>query len=500
MDLLRRIGVLNVLLVFVPLAIGLRLADASPTWVFVASSVAIIPLAGLMGRSTEMIAHRMGPGIGGLMNASFGNAAELIIAFFALKDGYTEIVKASLTGSILGNILLVLGASFLAGGVRYRRQVFNRTAAGMAATLLALAAVGLLVPALFHAHLIIHHEAADEQGVSLEIAIVLFVSYILMLLFSLKTHKHLYSPEDHAAPNVERLSESHAADHSPLTTHHSPPTTQHSESQPPPPDPSDPANVGHGHAAHVEDHWPQWLAITVLVAATTCVALMSELLVGAIEHASQTFGWTELFVGVFVVAVVGNAAEHSTAILVARKNQMDLSFQIAVGSGLQIALFVAPLLVFISYLPGFPQLNLVFTMLEVVAVLASVLIVGLVAHDGESNWLEGLLLLAVYLILAIAFFHLPDPHDAETPAAPAAPLPAIEEAAATLPDPGPQMSVDQRRSAFPSPTSAFATLYARNNSSPITARCPARPTGRSHRDPITLSLPCLHVQRLTLGV
>lgn len=368
MEFLRKVGSLNLLLVFVPIAYILEWTGVSAMWVFAASAVAIIPLAGLMGKSTEMLAERLGPGIGGLMNASFGNAAELIIALIALRNGLVDVVKASITGSILGNILLVLGASFVAGGLRFRKQQFNATAAGMSATLLALSAVALLVPAIFHAHLVVHgqYDRAEERELSLEICIVLFAVYILMLLFSLKTHKHLYEAGTHS-PADETVKYSHAQ---PL--------------------------------------WSQKTSIIVLLAATCGVALMSELLVGAIEATSHQLGWTQLFVGVVVVAIVGNAAEHSTAILVAMKNQMELSVQIAIGSGIQIALFVAPLLVFVSYLPGFGQLDLIFSMLEVVAIAVSVLVVGLVAYDGQSNWMEGLLLLAVYLILGIAFFHLPE--------------------------------------------------------------------------------------------
>ncbi len=372
---LRDIGLLNILLVFVPLAVALRICGAPEMWVFASSAVAIIPLAGLMGKSTEMLAERLGPGIGGLLNASFGNAAELIIAFFALKRGLVDVVKASITGSILGNILLVLGASFLAGGLRFSRQTFNATAAGMSATLLALAVVGLLVPGIFHAHLRIYDQLADEQSLSVEISVVLFAVYLLLLLFSLRTHKHLYQAGAHES-------------------------SKDGEKTP---------------FADVEGHWPRWLSIVVLLAATTLVAVMSELLVGAIEITSKQLGWSEFFVGVVVVAIVGNAAEHSTAVLVAYKNRMELAFQIAVGSGLQIALFVAPVLVFVSHIPGFPYpLDLVFNMMEIVAVAVSVMVVGLVAYDGESNWMEGLLLLAVYVILGVAFYHLPEvvPHAA----------------------------------------------------------------------------------------
>lgn len=380
-------GLLNLLLVFVPIAFVLRAVGVAEAWVFACSCIAIIPLAGLMGKSTEMLADRMGSGIGGLMNATFGNAAEMIIAVVALRAGLVDVVKASITGSILGNILLVLGASCFVGGLRFERQRFNSTAAGLSATMLALAAIGLLVPAIFHANIVFSRLFAEQRGhgfpvdaheteLSLEISIVLFVTYLLMLLFSLKTHRHLYDGQPDEGES-----------------------------------PEDPAPKP--HFSDIEGAWSVRKSVGVLVAATVGVAFMSELLVGAIEATSEQLGWTELFVGVIVVAIVGNAAEHSTAILMAHKNQMDLAFQIAVGSGLQIALFVAPVLVFISFLPGFSPLNLVFSMMEVLAVGVSVLIVGLVAFDGESNWLEGLLLLAVYVILAIAFYHLPETHEAE---------------------------------------------------------------------------------------
>ncbi|MBT4866112.1 MAG: calcium/proton exchanger [Planctomycetaceae bacterium] len=399
MEFLRKVGWLNLLLVFVPIAIVLKYSGAPQTYVFGASAMAIIPLAGLMGRGTEILADRLGPGIGGLLNASFGNAAELIIALFALHKGLINVVKASITGSIIGNILLVMGASLFAGGLRYKRQTFNVTAAGMSATLLALAAIGLLVPAIFHASVVVDAQSAmqrglefpadaHEQELSLEIAVVLFSVYILTLLFSLKTHKHLYDDE----------------------------STDEADEIPPPPPPE----------VHAGPHWSPKVALSVLLGATTVVALMSEILVGAIEETSRQLGWSEMFVGVIVVAIVGNAAEHSTAILVAMKNRMGLSIQIAVGSALQIALFVAPVLVFMSYLPGFKELNLMFSMLEVVAIAVSVMIVGLVAYDGESNWLEGLLLLAVYVILGIAFYHLPEAKEAvETSGLPASVFDAL---------------------------------------------------------------------------
>ncbi|MFY9611547.1 MAG: calcium/proton exchanger [Blastocatellia bacterium] len=359
---------LDVLLVFIPIAVVLHFAHAPGFWVFAASGIAIVPLAGWMGKATEALSEKLGAGIGGLVNATFGNAAEMIIAFQGLRAGLTEVVKASITGSILGNILLVLGLSILAGGLKHKSQKFNTTAATMSATLMTLSAIGLLVPAVFH--LITGGEVAQEReraeaNLSLEICVVLFATYILSLVFALRTHKDLYL----------------------------------------------------GNSSHAESPAmrPRTAAV-VLLAATGLIAWMSELLVGAVEPASHALGLTQVFVGVIVVAIVGNAAEHSTAILVAMKNQMDLAYHIAVGSSMQIALFVAPALVFLSYAIGRPM-NLLFTSFEVVTVGLAVLIVSLVAVDGESNWMEGVLLLAVYVIFAIAFFFLPShPLAAETAA------------------------------------------------------------------------------------
>ncbi|WP_148592613.1 calcium/proton exchanger [Aquisphaera giovannonii] len=351
---------LRLLLVASPVAIGLRFADAPAIWLFAASALAIIPLAGLMGESTEQLAHRLGPGVGGLLNATFGNAAELIIALFALFKGYDEVVKASLTGSIIGNVLLVLGASMLAGGLKYRSQHFNQTAAGVGATMLVLAAFGLLIPAIFHELPEVSRADVElEHELSVGVSLLLMATYLGHLVFSLVTHKDLFNPKG-KEPDL---------------------------SEGPP--------------------WSSRKAIAVLLAATLAVAWMSEILVGAVERASDTMGMNHVFVGVVLVAIVGNAAEHSTAVLVALKNQMDLAVGIAVGSGLQIALFVAPVLVFASYLRAEPM-DLRFTTLEIVAVILAVLTARMVAEDGESNWLEGLMLLMVYGILGLAFFFLPD--------------------------------------------------------------------------------------------
>ncbi|WP_447597951.1 calcium/proton exchanger [Nitrospira sp. Nam80] len=315
------------------------------------------PWPGLLGTATEQLTARVGAGIGGLLNASLGNAAELIIALAALREGLHDVVKASLTGSVIGNILLVLGAAMFAGGLRHERQNFNRTAAGTNASLLLLSAVGLVVPALFHF-------TASQRGVAIErelsfaISVVLFLIYLLNLAFSLRTHSHLFAGDAHA----EREQNKHP--------------------------------------------WTIKKSAAVLTIAAALIALFSELLVEAIEPTARRLGMTQVFVGVILIALVGNAAEHTTAVIVAMKNKMDLALGIAVGSSLQIVLLVAPLLVFSRYLFGKP-LDLIFTPFEVAAVTMSVLIVGFVSMDGESHWLEGIMLLGVYLILAIAFFFLP---------------------------------------------------------------------------------------------
>jgi Ca2+:H+ antiporter len=337
----------------------LEVMQADAPYVFAASALAIIPVAGWMGRATEWMAEHLGPGVGGLLNATFGNAAELIIAIMALRADLHEVVKASITGSIIGNILLVLGIAFITGGAKHSKLKFNRTAASLSTTLLALSAIALIVPALFH-RLAGANSVGLERTLSLEISVVLAVTYILSLLFAMHTHKHLYVGQADAESD-EALGF---------------------------------ANV------------PVWASGLILLASTALVALLSEFLVGAIERTAQSFGMSDVFVGVFIVAIVGNAAEHSTAVLVSLKNKMDLAFNIAVGSSLQVALLVAPVLVFVSYVFGRP-LDLLFTTFEIAAIALSVAIVNLIAIDGESNWMEGVLLLAVYAILGMAFYTLP---------------------------------------------------------------------------------------------
>jgi Ca2+:H+ antiporter len=350
------------LLIAVPIAIASSLLHASPAIQFIAAAIAIIPLAGVMGQATEQLAHRLGPGIGGLLNATFGNAAELILALFALFSDKDSVVKASLTGSIIGNLLLVLGASLLAGGIKFSVQKFNRTAAGAGSTLMVLATIGLIVPALFH-NLVPNASGKLDHRVSVAVCVLLVFTYLLSLLFSLVTHREL----------LTGMKEEVAA-------------------------------------AISEATWGLRHATAILLVATAFVAWMSEILVGAVDLAGEALGMNAVFMGVFVVAIVGNAAEHSTAIIMALKNQMDLAVGIALGSALQVALFVAPVLVFASYFRETPM-DLLFTTLEVVAVILAVLVARMVAEDGESNWLEGAMLLMVYAILGVAFFFLPGEHE-----------------------------------------------------------------------------------------
>jgi Ca2+:H+ antiporter len=348
------------LLLFVPLAIALEhFAPERHQLVFVAAGLAIVPLAAWMGRATEQLASRLGEGIGGLLSATFGNAAELIIAFAALRAGLHTVVKASLVGAIVGNILLVLGASMLSGGLRHREQHFNAAGARSQATLLTLAAIALILPAAYRASA---GASAPEIGqLSVWISLVLLGVYAANLVFALVTHASLFTGG----------SEEHAAEH--------------------------------GAA------WSMGRAVGVLGGAVVAIAWVSEILVGAIEPTSRELGLNDAFVGVFVVAVLGSAAEQFSAVLAALRNRMDLSLSIAIGSSVQVALFVAPLLVLASLFVGPAPMDLLFNGGMVLTVLLAVLITGQVAGDGRSDWLKGVQLLAVYLILGLAYFFAPAP-------------------------------------------------------------------------------------------
>ena len=341
---------------------ALDLAGATAGLVFATSALGIIPTAALMGRATEELAARSGPGIGGLLNVTFGNAPELIIALFALGQGLHEVVKASIIGSIIGNILLVLGAAMLAGGLRRDKQVFSRTSAGVQTSMLLLAAAALLMPAIFElvegkglpmpgAELVDYGSTVEQ--LSIAVAVVLIATYVLGLVFSLKTHRDLFNPE-------------------------------------------------------YEDEdtwgWSTRTSILALAIAGVLVGVMSEVLVGSITEASHSIGLSEFFIGVIVVAIVGNAAEHWVAVLVAMKDKMDLAVNIAIGSSGQVALFVAPALVLASFFIGPYPLALVFNGFELGAILLAILIANQVTQDGESNWFEGVQLLAVYFVFGLAFY------------------------------------------------------------------------------------------------
>jgi Ca2+:H+ antiporter len=357
MQSLRDFDPVNILLIFIPLTIAFEYLHFDPLWVFIGSAAAIIPLAKWMGVATEEISFKLGEGLGGFMNATFGNATELIIAIFALQQGLIEVVEASITGSIVSNFLFVLGLSFLYGGWGKEKQTFNSVAAGTNASLLTIAIMGLVLPATFSL-VSANTDFIILEEVSIAVAILLMTSYLISLFFSMRTHKHLYIGGKHSDEDAEHTR-----------------------------------------------NWTTTKSIAVLLLATLAIAFMSEMLVGVIEHVAEAAHLSEFFIGVILIPLIGNAAEHLTAVSVARKGKMDLALNIAVGSSTQIALFIAPLLVFISLLLGNPML-LIFNELEVVAVTVSVFILDNIVRDGESHWMEGVLLIVSYLIIAIVFFFM----------------------------------------------------------------------------------------------
>ncbi len=362
------------LLILVPIAIIAELSHASPIIVFLLSAGGLIPLAKLIGEATEELAIYTGPKVGGLLNATLGNAAELIITIFAIQAGLLDLVRASITGSIIGNLLLVLGLSLLLGGLKNGVQVFDRRTAGLNATLSMLAVMGLAIPSLFD-HALIENPNSEllfSEGVAL---IAIFV-YALSVLYSFTSGKTPIS-HDHADHN--HVADSHAEAGQVVTR--------------------EPAPV---HVAR----WTVRFSVIVLLLATVGTAIVSETLIGAVEPVTQQLGLTEFFLGIIIIPLIGNVAEHLVAVQVAIKNKMELSLAVSLGSSLQIALFVAPVLVFVSLLFG-QRLLLVFNEFELVALFAASLIAAFIALDGESNWFEGAMLLAVYLILALAFFFLP---------------------------------------------------------------------------------------------
>ncbi|MDQ3740099.1 MAG: calcium/proton exchanger [Actinomycetota bacterium] len=356
------------LLPFIPIAIALEIfAHEEYTLIFVAAALGVIPTAALMGRATEELAHRTGPGIGGFLNVTFGNFPELVIAFFALNAGLQEVVKASIIGSILGNILLVMGAAMLIGGAKRERQFFDRTAANVQVLMLLLAAAALVLPAIFQ---LLHGGRLPSVGeeevnfsntleqMSFIVAIVLLFTYAAGLMFSLRTHRSLFNPVDE-------------------------------------------------ETEHAGEAWTVKRSVVMLALAGVAVGVMSEILVGSITEASHDIGISEFFVGLIVVAIVGNAAEHWVAIYFAAKDKMDLAVNISIGSSAQIALFVAPVLVLISFIPGIGDhpMALVFNGYELIAVLLAILVANFVVNEGESTWFEGLQLLALYALMGVVFYY-----------------------------------------------------------------------------------------------
>jgi Ca2+:H+ antiporter len=355
---LTKSSAIYILLIFAPIAAGLEFAHADHLVLFVVSAIALIPLAKLIGDSTEHLATHYGPTAGSLLNVTFGNAAEIIIAVVAISAGLLDLVKASITGAIIGNILLILGLSVIAGGFRYKEQSFSRENIGIQSSMLFLAIIGLAVPTILASTIL---SPLGNQGrvqlLSDVLAFILMIVYVLGIVFTFITHKHLFTPPETA----EDIQESHGT------------------------------------------HWSKKKSFLLLAASMAGVIVVSEILVASVETTGEELGFGQLFVGAIIVGIVGNAAEHSSAILLARKGKMELSIGIAAGSGTQIALFVVPILVFAGIAMGQP-FTLVFTLLELATIFLAAIILNLIVHDGRSNWFEGVMLTAVYIIIAIAFF------------------------------------------------------------------------------------------------
>jgi Ca2+:H+ antiporter len=352
---------INLLLFFIPISVVLHYTPGmNPLWVFAAAALAIVPLAGMMGTATEEMSKHLGANWGGLLNATFGNATELIIGIFAINGGLIGLVRASIVGSIIGNLLLVLGASILAGGLKHKVQTFNQDLAESQAINLLLAALSLALPAIFAEsfHRSKSSSNPDIEHLSLWVAGILLVVYIASLWFSLRTHEAFVGRD----------------------------CSDEAEEDPP--------------------HWSKRVAMAVLATATLLVAVESEFLVKSVEGAAHALGVNDVFIGIIIVAIVGNAAEHSTAVWMAMKNKMDISMSIAIGSSTQIAMFVAPVLVFASLFLHHP-LTFIFSVPEMTAIGFSVIIAAFIAGDGKCHWLEGAQLLAAYAIIALAFFFLP---------------------------------------------------------------------------------------------
>ncbi|HEX6671615.1 MAG TPA: calcium/proton exchanger [Nitrososphaeraceae archaeon] len=353
-------------LVFVPISVVLDLVHADHIIIFIIAVIALIPLAKLIGDSTEHLSTHYGSTLGSLLNVTFGNAAEIIIAVVAINAGLIELVKASITGAILGNIMLIFGLSMIAGGIRKKEQLFSRENAGLQSTMIFLAIIGLAIPTILSSTILEPAEIENQlkiQFLSDALAIILLSVYIAGIVFTFFTHKHLF-----VSPQMEEENNNHNSD---TTT----------------------------------KHWDKKRAFFMLAISMVGVVVISEILVGSVEETSKQFGFGELFVGAIIIGIVGNAAEHSSAIILARKGKIDLSIGIAAGSGTQIALFVVPILVIFGIILNQP-FTLEFTIYELVTLFLAAIILNLIAHDGRSNWFEGVMLTAVYIIIAIGFYFI----------------------------------------------------------------------------------------------
>jgi Ca2+:H+ antiporter len=357
-------SIIYFLLVFVPILVVLDLVHADHIILFIIAVIALIPLAKLIGDSTEHLSTHYGSTLGSLLNVTFGNAAEIIIAVVAINAGLIDLVKASITGAILGNIMLIFGLSMIAGGIRQKEQLFSRENAGLQSTMIFLAIIGLAIPTVLSTTILKPVEFENQlkiQFLSDVLAILLLSVYIAGIVFTFFTHKHLF-----VSPHIEGENNNHNIDNN-------------------------------------SKHWDKKKAFFVLAISMVGVVVVSEILVGSVEETSKQFGFGELFVGAIIIGIVGNAAEHSSAIILARKGKIDLSIGIAAGSGTQIALFVVPVLVIFGIILNQP-FTLEFTIYELVTLFLAAIILNLIAHDGKSNWFEGIMLTAVYIIIAIGFY------------------------------------------------------------------------------------------------
>lgn len=368
-------SIIYFLLVFVPISVILDLVHADHLIIFIIAVIALIPLAKLIGDSTEHLSTHYGSTLGSLLNVTFGNAAEIIIAVVAINAGLIDLVKASITGAILGNIMLIFGLSMIAGGIRKKEQLFSRENAGLQSTMIFLAIIGLAIPTVLSSTIIEPAEIENQlkiQFLSDALAIILLSVYIAGIVFTFFTHKHLF-----VSPQMEEENHNHNIDTTTTTTTNTTTTK----------------------------HWDKKRAFFMLAISMVGVVVVSEILVGSVEETSKQFGFGEVFVGAIIIGIVGNAAEHSSAIILARKGKIDLSIGIAAGSGTQIALFVVPLLVIFGIILNQP-FTLEFTIYELVTLFLAAIILNLIAHDGRSNWFEGVMLTAVYIIIAMGFYFI----------------------------------------------------------------------------------------------